>query len=161
MNEIDEYFETAMKYFEKKDYKISLKYFLKAEKIKEGYSSLNIGYLHEEYALSLGKKARRKALQWYKKAAKTGDCSAMNNIAIMYREEYMFKKAKKWFLKSIQCGENETYYELAKLYLIEGNIKKAIQCLEVFKADRLKLNVSEGTQEDALNLLKKIQKNVL
>ena len=160
MNKIDEYFDSAMEYLEKKDYKMSLKYFLKTEKIKEGFSSLNIGYLYEEYSLSLGEKSGKKALKWYKKAAKTGDCSAMNNIAIMYRESYAFKKAKKWFLKSIECGANETYYDLAKLYLIEGKIKKAIQCLEVFKADRLKLNVSEGTQEDALKLLEKIQKDI-
>ncbi|MEA3491146.1 MAG: hypothetical protein U9R27_04525 [Campylobacterota bacterium] len=50
---------------------------------------------------------------------------------------------------------------MAKLYLMEGKIKKAINLLEVFEGDRLKLNISEGGQEDALKLLNQISKNKL
>lgn len=79
---------------------------------------------------------------------------------MMFKEEYRYKKAKKWFNQALKCGDNEAAYELAKLYLTEGKIKKAIKLLEIFKGDRVKLNVSEGAQEDALRLLNKIQKNI-
>ncbi len=154
----DYYFDKGMNFYEKGKYKKALKFLLKAEKYNKGYASINIGIVYSDYAWSLGKKERNKAKEWDKKAIAKGDCSGMNNIAVIYREEYRLKKAKKWFKRAIQCGEKESAYELAKIFLMEGKIKKAIKLLEIFKGDRLKLNISEGGQEDALVLLNRIKR---
>jgi TPR repeat protein len=157
---LDYYFAKGTELYEKGKFKKALRLLLKAENIETGYASLNIGNIYSDYALYQGQKNRIKSEKWFKKISKSNDCSAMHNLAVLYKESYKYKKAKKWFKKAIKCGENESAYELAKLYLMEGKIKKAIKLLEIFEGDRLKLNISEGGQEDALKLLNKIQKNI-
>lgn len=161
MNKKLDYYSQGIDYLDKCHLKKALRYLLKAEKIKKGYASLSIGNTYKYYALCQSKKNRKKAMKWFKLGAEVGHCGSMYNVAVEYNEAYKFKKAKKWFKKTIKCGDNEAYLELGKLYLIEGKINKAIQCLKIFKGDRLKLNISEGAQEDALKILKQIEKTLM
>jgi TPR repeat protein len=160
MKKFDIYFNRASEYLDDEKFKKALMFFLKAEKLQRGDVALNIGYTYDEYSIFLGKKSKKKSKKWFKKAIKYGDFGGITSIAIMYRELYKFKKSKKWFKKAIKYGDNETSYELAKLYLMEGKIKKATKLLEIFEGDRLKLNISEGGQEDGLKLLHKIKRDI-
>jgi len=156
----EKYFIKADKYLENNKLKKALKYFLKAEFKEKGYCSLNVGYTYDRLAWRVGNKYRKKARLWYKYTIKNNDITGYSNLGCMYREAYKFKKAKKMFKKAIKKGDNEVAYELAKLYLLEGKINKAIKLLKIFKGDRLLLSISEGGQEDALELLKKIEKHI-
>jgi TPR repeat protein len=159
-DKLNEYSAKGSEYLEKKEFKKALRCLLKAENIQEGYDALNIGNIYDGYSLCQARKNRKKAIKWFKKATNTGSYNGMSNLAAMYREAYKFKKAIKWLKKAIKYGDNEAAYELAKLYLMEGKIQKSIKLLEIFKGDRLKLNISEGGQEDALKLLNKIRKSI-
>ena len=153
-------FIKADKYLEQNKLEKALKYFLKAEFIEKGYCSLNVGYTYDRYAWKVGNKYRKKAKQWYEDTIANNDITGYANLGCMYREAYKFKKAKKMFKVAIKKGDNEVALELAKLYLMEGKIKKAIKLLKIFKGNRLELNISEGGQEDAIKLLRKIQKDM-
>ena len=159
----DDFFEKGTEYYEKGEFKKALRLLLKAQKMgyKDYFSHLNIGNVYDDYAFYQGEKNRKKAKKWFKKGMALGDNSCMVNLAVSYQQENKMKKAKKWFKKVVKLGDNETGLLLAQIYLQEGKIQKAIKLLEVFKGDRLLLNMSEGGQEDGLKLLEKIRENII
>jgi TPR repeat protein len=60
-----------------------------------------------------------RALEWYRKAAKKGDATAMRNIGLMYRKGEGVPKdqreAVRWFFRAAEKGEVGAYYNLWRM----------------------------------------------
>jgi TPR repeat protein len=52
------------------------------------------------------------ALRWYRMAARVGNSSAANNIAITFRQNGNFRRAVHWFRASIALGDDEARIQL-------------------------------------------------
>jgi len=90
------------------------------------------------------------ALRWLKKAARAGDGSAANNIAITYREYGNLRRAVNWFRASIALGDDETRIQLG-VHQYWGIGARADQCAAVSgfkKASKAKF-ITEAGRDDA------------
>ena len=72
-------------------------------------------------------KQYKKVEEYYEKAIKNGDVSAMYNLAVLYQQENAnYQKAEKYYLKAIDKGDGMAMYNLALLYEKESkDYKKA------------------------------------
>jgi TPR repeat protein len=52
------------------------------------------------------------AILWLKKAARAGNGSAANNIAIMYREDGNARQAAQWFRMAVESGDDDALIQL-------------------------------------------------
>ncbi|RLA75205.1 MAG: hypothetical protein DRG30_04745 [Epsilonproteobacteria bacterium] len=77
------------------------------------------------------KKDKDKAMYWYKKGVERDDSISMHNIAILYREQYKYKKMLKWFKKALKHNDGDASLEIAKIYLAKAKIQKAIKYLKI------------------------------
>jgi len=112
----------------KKNYKKAMHWYKKAD--KAGYPSyINIGSMYSDGEGV--KKNINKAMYWYLKGVEQKDSTAMFNIAILYKDQYKYKKMLKWFKKSFKYNDGSASYELARIYLSKAKIKKAIKYLKV------------------------------
>jgi TPR repeat protein len=98
---------------------------------------------------------KQKAKSLYKVGAKNNNESAMTNLAILYREEYKYKKMLKWFKKALHHNDGDASLEIAQYYLQKAKIKKAIKYLKLAINHK---NITEYSQETASDYLKQIQK---
>lgn len=119
----------------------------------EGDSSayLNIGFFYDT-GLAVRKNEKR-ALYWYKKAAKHGSCSAYSNIGTIYRDKKDFKRARFWFQKALKAGDGDAALELGKLYLSQKKFSEAVRCFNTAIKSK---SVTEASIEEALLLKKSI-----
>ncbi|WP_324172393.1 tetratricopeptide repeat protein [Sulfurimonas sp.] len=56
------------------------------------------------------------AIKWYKKAIQKGDVDAINNLAILYKEQKDYPNAIKWYKKAIKKGHIDARKSLGLLY---------------------------------------------
>jgi uncharacterized protein len=100
------------------------------------------------------KKNVQKALWWLRKAFRSGDPCAAQNIAITYRENGNSKAAVKWFRKAIEAGDGDALIQLGIHYYwgkgIRKNPRAAVQC---FRTATKAKNVSGGGRDDAFFFL--------
>jgi len=54
-------------------------------------------------------------LSWYRRAARRGDASAANNIAIIHRDNGSRRLALSWFRKALDLGLGDVLLEIARL----------------------------------------------
>lgn len=104
------------------------------------------------------RKNTKKAMLWYKKAARKGEVIAFTNIGTVYRDVGNFERARFWFLKAYKSGDGDAALELAKLYL---SSKKKSRIVHAKKYLRLTLKskcVTEASIEEANGMLKKLAK---
>lgn len=98
---------------------------------------------------------KKKAKYWYKKGAKNNDEFSMANLAILYREEYKYKKMLKWFKKALDNNEGDASFELAKYYLQKAQIKKATYYLNIAITHT---SITQHSKEKSQLYLNRIQK---
>jgi len=140
----------------KKNYKLALEWYLKAtdssydEEAKEAvlqienmYNSGNyknkkdvanlvfrIGRLYDGKFTSLD---RKKAFEWYMKAAKYGQAKAQMAIALDYAigvaTEKDLEEAIKWYKKAANQGESTAQYSLGEIFYTKKDYKKALKWL--------------------------------
>jgi len=110
-------------------------------------------------------KNQNKAFFYFKKAARFRDSGAVINLAIFYKDDLkLYKKALYWFRFLEKNKESylrgEATIELAKMYFqglgVKKDDKKARNMLEKLKRDPSFCEMSEGSQEEAINLLDSI-----
>src|SRR5690242_3117561 len=126
----------------------------------EGHTSAqnSLGYFFD-HGLGVAKN-RRKALLWYRKAAKKGDMCASGNLAITYRDAGHKKQAKFWFAKSLAQGDADAALEIAKLYLggrapiSQKDKKQALRYLAITAKSR---DAFEDSRKEAQALLRRLQ----
>jgi len=74
---------------------------------------------------------KKKAKSLYKVGVKNNDEAAMTNLAILYREEYKYKKMLKLFKKGLLHNDGDAALEIAQYYLQKAKIKKAMKYLKI------------------------------
>jgi TPR repeat protein len=108
------------------------------------------------YYFGEGVKANEKAaLQWYRRAARNGCSHAANNIGCILRDRGKVNRALKWFARAVDLGDDDAHLNIARIYLRQRpDSKRAIRHLgKVCRSQ----NVTEGSQEEALRLLKDLK----
>jgi TPR repeat protein len=123
--------------------------FLQAAKNGDRASQLNVGYFYDK---GLGtRRDLTAALYWYKRAYRSGDASAANNIGTTWRDQRNAKRALTWFQRAVRLGDHGANLEIAKLFLREDReASKATACLKkVIDSDC----VSESEIQEARELL--------
>jgi len=90
------------------------------------------------------------ALLWLKKAARAGNGSAANNIAILFREDGNARQAVKWFRLAVDSGDDDALIQLgAHLYWgigVRADQKAAVDC---FKKATKARHITEAGRDDA------------
>ena len=150
-------FEQASLAWEKGDEKKAFELFHQAAEQGDGNSLLNLGYCYDE---GLGtQKNNKKAMYWYKKAAKKGDLPAYTNIAIYYSSIGDFHQAKHWYLDALKKGDKDGALGLAKLGL-DGHINlshvEILEYLQIIIDAKGMVEVSEASQEEARLLIEQL-----
>ena len=97
---------------------------------------------------------KKKAKSLYKIGIKNNNVSAMTNLAILYREEYKYKKMLKWFKKALQHNDGDAALEIAQYYLQKAKVKKAIKYLKIAIKHQY---ITEYSKEKAELFLKRIK----
>jgi uncharacterized protein len=127
-------------------------WFRRAAEHGSGPAQNNLGIL-----LGNGNGVRKnveEALLWLRKAFRTGDACAGQNIAITYRENGDLKKAVKWFRKAAEAGDDDALIQLGIHYYwgkgVRKNPKAAVQC---FRTATKAKNISGVGTDDAFFLL--------
>jgi len=146
-------FDLASKAWDEGHLKEAFDLFYKLANEGDPSSQNNLGYFFDE-GIGVDKDIK-KALYWYKKAAKQGNSSSYINISKVYQAQQNIRRAKFWLLKAVNLGDGEAALELAKIYLeIErkNNILKAINYLQMSVNTDPKY-ISEESLDEAKELL--------
>ena len=123
--------------------------FLKAAKQGDVSSRLNAGYCFD---VGLGTRRNSSAaMYWYKRAYRSGDASAANNIGTIWRDRARPQRAQFWFRRAVQMGNDGSNLELAKYELAKHNPRRAMKLLQKVRHSQ---SVSESEIEEAERLLK-------
>lgn len=97
-----------------------------------------------------------KALLWYRRAYRNGDCSVANNIGCILGDRKRLKEALLWLRRAVKQGDGDANLNIAKLYLQhKGNTALAVRFLKQTCRSR---NVTDGSKEEARHLLKQLKK---
>jgi len=97
---------------------------------------------------------KKKAKFLYKIGVKNNDECAMTNLAIIYREEYKYKKMLKLFKKALQHNDGDASLEIAQYYLKKAKIQKAIKYLKIATIHQ---NITEYSKEKSELYLTRIE----
>jgi len=127
-------------------------WFRRAAEHGSGPAQNNLGIL-----LSNGNEVGKnvdEALLWLRKAFRTGDTCAAQNIAITYRENGDLKTAFKWFRRAAEAGDGDALIQLGIHYYwgkgVRKNPRAAVRCFRA--ATKLK-NISGMGRDDAFFFL--------
>ena len=105
----NEWFESALKYYQEGDYPAAFRLFKKAAEQGQANAQYNLGLMY--YNGEGVTRDLKQAVYWYQKAAEQGDASAQNNLGVMYGEgEGVTRDAKQavyWFEKAAEQGDAE------------------------------------------------------
>lgn len=118
------------------------------------------GVVAQFYDFGDGVRANKnEALLWYRRAYRNGDCSVANNIGCILRDRRRLNEALLWFRRAVKLGDGDANLNIAKLYLQRnGNPALAVRFLKETCSSR---NVTEGSKEEARDLLKQLEKGSL
>lgn len=142
-------FNKADKEWDKGNLKIAFELFLEGAEAGHEGSQNSLGVFYE---CGLGiKKNSKKALHWYKKAAKNGSSLAMANIADFYFKQGNSARAKVWYKKAIESGEKSAGLGIAKIYLNSKKNKHNINCVKKYLRMALKCTPYETISLDDYN----------
>ena len=122
-----------------------------------------VDYGHKDCIFMLGvlydtgegvKVNKKKAKSLYKIGVKNNDEASMTNLAILYREEYKYKKMLKWFKKALDHNDGDASLEIAQYYLQKAKIKKAMKYLKIAIKHQ---SITEYSKEKSQLYLKRIR----
>ncbi len=92
----------------------AFQHFLAAAKAGDSRAQLTVGYL---YDTGQGvDRSRTHAMTWYRKAVRSQEAAAANNIGTIYRDEGRLRLAIRWFEKAATLGDGDALLEMAALY---------------------------------------------
>ncbi|MDH5764329.1 MAG: sel1 repeat family protein [Nitrospinota bacterium] len=158
MIDSEKLFINADKEWDKGNLKVAFKLFF--ESAKEGHegSQNSLGVFYE---CGLGiKKNPKKALYWYKKAAKKGSEPAMSNIAVYYFKRGNPTRAKFWYKRAIKAGDGNAALEMAKVYLSSKPNKHNTKCAVKYLKKALKCVPYEGITPDGYEEAEKLMADI-
>jgi len=134
--------------------KSAFKLFLQAANAGHASAKNSVGYFLDH---GIGtRKSSAQAVIWYRRAARSGDLSALANMAISYRDRGDLRQAKAWFEKAIEAGDSGSAIDLAKLLLMSNkkiNRDKAIQHLRAAVTSKY---ISQEDAREGRQILKKL-----
>jgi len=130
--------------------------FLVAAKQGDTSAQISLGYFFDT-GIHL-KKDTKKALYWYKKAARNKSAAACSNIGTVYRDVGNVERARFWFLKAIESNDGDAALELGKLYLESQNKKGLLQASKYLRLALRSKNITQDSVEEAKLLLEGLQK---
>ena len=90
------------------------------------------------------KSGMEKLFDEYMKKIQAGDTKAINEIGLIFQNNYDNENAKKWFLKAIEAGDYECANNLGYLYASQHDFENA---------EKYYLIAIENEDYDALNNL--------
>lgn len=118
-------------------------------------AQINLGYFFD---MGIGTpKDEKKAMFWYKTAARKGDVCAYTNIGTIYRDRKKFNRAHFWFLKAFESGDGDAALELGKLYLNSHKKRRLEYAEKYLRLTYESKNVTQTSKEEAEQLLKIIR----
>src|SRR5712692_4784933 len=114
-HEADALFVRADHAWNRGNLRAAFRLFLKAAKGGDQAAKLNVGYFYDR-GLGVGRDLTA-ALYWYKRAYRSGDASAANNIGTIWRDKRNDKRALAWFQCAVRLGDHAANLEIAKHFL--------------------------------------------
>ncbi len=152
-HELDVLFERADHAWNRGNLSAAFRLFLEAAKDGDNAAKLNVGYFYDQ---GLGtQQDLAAALYWYKKAYRSGDASAANNIGTIWRDKRNPKRALTWFRRAVRLGDHAANLEIAKHFLRTDEPRKATVYLKkVSESDQ----VSESDIQEAKQLLRRAKR---
>jgi TPR repeat protein len=146
----EDLFVEANEYWDRGHLKSAFRFFLRAAQRGDVGAQVNLGFF---YDTGCGvARNRNAAMQWYKKAYRRGSAEAAANIATIFAEEGLTKRALSWFDRAVKLGNGDANLEIAKIHLKELEVRSAMRYLaKIVKAD--KESVTQQSREDAERLL--------
>src|SRR5215468_3200373 len=111
----EDLFVQANKEHESGRVKKAYKLFVRAAREGHPYAQNSVGYfLDNGIGVAQNKK---KAIHWYRKAARKGDICAIANLGTVYRDLGNLRRAAFWFKRALAAGDGDAALELAKIHL--------------------------------------------
>ncbi|MFY9259304.1 MAG: tetratricopeptide repeat protein [Gallionella sp.] len=106
--------------------------FMEAAKSGDVWAFNSLGYFYDQ-GISVERNPKR-AMEWYRKSAKSGDACGCLNLATQYRDAGNIRCAKKWYIRAIEGGDADAALQLGKLYLSGKSLKLAAKYLQIAKS---------------------------
>jgi TPR repeat protein len=107
-------FNEADAAWDKGDLRQAFTLFMRAAKLGDLSSQLDIGYFFDNGLFV--KKDKKQALKWYRKAYLQGDPCGANNIGTVYRDMGETRKMLWWFMRAAAMGHPDALLDLGKRY---------------------------------------------
>jgi TPR repeat protein len=97
---------------------------------------------------------KTKAMSCYKRAWRSRDLAAAQNIAIIYREAGKPRLMSQWFKRAASAGDGDALVEMARCYLDGIGVRKDIAAAKrALEAAIISENITEYSQEIAESML--------
>jgi TPR repeat protein len=152
----DNIFDQANQQWDAGNFRNAFKMFTIAAEQKNVYAFNSLGFFFEN---GIGvRKDIKKALIWYRRAARSGDILAYANIGSIYRDAQNIKCARFWFLRALECGDGDAALELGKLYLKSKSKRGVIKAFNYLDLVMKSKNATQSSVEEAMSLLNKYKK---
>jgi TPR repeat protein len=153
----DRVFRSADRLRDRGDLRAAFSLFLKGAKAGDRSCQLNVGHCYD--VGSGTRPSRSKALHWYRRAYRSGDASAANNIGTIWRDRKDTPRALSWFRRAVVLGDFDANLEIAKIHLKTPHSKaKAVPyLLRVLKSGV----VTQASKEDAGKMLRRLEGSFL
>jgi len=94
------------------------------------------------------------AMDWYRLAYRSGDCSVTNNIGCILRDRKKFGQAIDWFRRAVQQNDGDANLNIAKIYLRKGDLVRTRSYLDKTRRSPW---ATEQSKEEARRLLRKVK----
>lgn len=94
---------------------------------QKGYPAAMVSLAICLYSGHGAKKDPQEAFRWEKRAAQQGDITAINNVAIAYRDFGKHRLAVQWFRRALALGVRGAELELAKAELLGRGTRRDIE----------------------------------
>jgi len=149
----EDVFVQANKEHESGRVKKAYKLFVRAAREGHPYAPNSVGYfLDNGIGVAQNKK---KAIDWYRKAARKGDICGVANLGIVYRDLGNLRRAIFWLTRAVAAGDGDAALELAKIHLARENTSSRKRGVAYLRAAVGSKSVSPSSREEAALLLRR------
>lgn len=129
-------------------------FLLLAEETGDDTAQLSIGFFYDHGVGVRRNKAT--AMQWYRRAYRSGSAMAAINIGLVFRERGQPRAALRWFHRALAKGETEAALNIAQECVVRGRDTAAAPYLRMVVSAK-KGDVCEASREEAAAMLRQIQ----
>jgi len=153
MTTSEDMFVQANKEHESGRTKKAYKLFVSAARAGHPYAPNSVGYfLDNGIGVAQNKK---KAIHWYRKAARKGDICAIQNLGIVYRDLRNLRRAIFWLTRAVAAGDGDAALELAKIHLAREKTSRRKRGEAYLRTAVGSKSVTQSSREEAALLLRR------